>query len=48
MNKRVLSAVEAHFGPDSSEYEAVGGTRLSERKRPTPKAPGGGTPAPTP
>src|SRR2546423_7892286 len=33
MNKRRLSAVEAHYGPDSSEYEAAGGTRTS-RKRP--------------
>ncbi len=42
-NRRVLSAVEAQYGPDSSEYEAVGGTRKSERKRPVRKAPGGGT-----
>ena len=48
LNKRMLSAAEAHFGPDSSEYEAVGGTRLSERKRPTPKGTGGGTPPPKP
>jgi hypothetical protein len=41
-NKRVLSAVEAQFGPDSSEYEAVGGTRQSERKRPVRKPKGGG------
>lgn len=34
-NKRILSAVEAQFGPDSSEYEQTGGTRLSERRRPT-------------
>jgi len=32
---RVLSAVRAQFGPDSSEYEAVGGTRTSERRRRT-------------
>lgn len=44
MNKRMLSAVEAAYGPDSSEYEAAGGTRASERKRPTPKAPSGSTP----
>ena len=34
-NKRILSAVEAQFGPDSSEYEQAGGTRQSERKRST-------------
>jgi hypothetical protein len=34
-NRRSLSAVEAQYGRDSSEYEQVGGTRLSERKRPT-------------
>jgi hypothetical protein len=44
MNKRILSAVEAQYGPDSSEYEAAGGTRASERKRPTPKAPSGSPP----
>jgi hypothetical protein len=32
---RVLSAVRAQFGADSSEYEAVGGTRTSERRRRT-------------
>lgn len=46
MNKRVLSAVEAQFGPDSSEYEQVGGTRQSERKRPVRKPSGGTTPKP--
>ncbi len=42
-NKRILSAVEAQYGPDSSEYEQAGGTRQSERKRPTgrPKGSGG-------
>lgn len=34
-NKRILSAVEAAYGSDSSEYEQVGGTRQSDRKRPT-------------
>lgn len=46
-NKRMLSAVEAQFGADSSEYEQVGGTRTSERKRPTgrpPAAAGSGSP----
>lgn len=46
MNKRMLSAAEAHYGPDSSEYEAAGGTRVSERKKPTPKPSGGTPPAP--
>ena len=44
-----FAAVEAQFGPDSSEYEKVGGKRQSERKRRTStKKPGGGTPSPTP
>lgn len=30
-NTRMLSAVEAQYGPDSSEYEQAGGTRRSER-----------------
>jgi hypothetical protein len=38
-NKRMLAAVEAHYGPDSSEYEQAGGTRQRDRKRPTKKAP---------
>jgi hypothetical protein len=38
-NKRMLAATEAHFGPDSSQYEQAGGTRQSERKRPTRKTP---------
>jgi hypothetical protein len=37
MNRRFLAAGEAQFGPDSSEYEMLGGTRKSERKRPTRK-----------
>jgi hypothetical protein len=36
---RMLSAAQAQYGPDSSEYEQVGGTRQSERKRSTKKAP---------
>jgi len=36
-NKRMLSAAEAHYGSDSNEYEQVGGTRLSDRKRPVRK-----------
>jgi hypothetical protein len=46
-NKRILAATGATYGPDSSEYEQVGGTRLSERKRPARKAKGG-NPPPTP
>ena len=38
-NKRMLSAAEALYGPDSSQYEQAGGTRQSERKRPTRKTP---------
>jgi hypothetical protein len=45
-NKRILSAVEAQFGPDSSEYEQAGGTRQSERKRPTGRPPSSGTSTP--
>lgn len=41
-NKRMLSAVEAQYGPDSSQYEQAGGTRESERKRPARKAPSTG------
>jgi hypothetical protein len=46
-NKRILAAVGAHHGPDSNEYEMVGGTRLSDRKKPKPKG-GGGSKPPTP
>ena len=45
-NRRLLSATEATYGPDSSEYEVAGGTRKSERKK-SPK-PSGPTPPPTP
>jgi hypothetical protein len=38
-NKRMLAAAEAHYGPDSSQYEQAGGTRQSERKRPARKTP---------
>ena len=47
MNRRYLSAAEAVFGPDSSEYEMVGGTRKSERKRPGRKG-GSGSGSNTP
>ena len=43
LNRRYLAAGEAHFGPDSSEYEMLGGTRKSERKRRTRKGGGGGS-----
>ena len=33
--KRVRAGVKANYGDDSSQYEMVGGTRLSERKTPT-------------
>ena len=36
---RALSGVRAVFGPDSSQYEQAGGTRRSERKRPTKQKP---------
>ncbi len=32
--KRARSGVKANYGDDSTEYELVGGTRLSERKSP--------------
>jgi hypothetical protein len=38
-NVRMLSATEAQYGSDSSEYEQAGGTRRSERKRTGPKGP---------
>jgi len=34
---RARSGVRAAFGPDSTEYEQVGGTRRSERKSPIRK-----------
>jgi hypothetical protein len=37
LNQRILSAVRAIYGPDSSEYELVGGTRRSDRKKPVSK-----------
>ncbi len=37
-NQRILAAVKAQYGPDSSEFELVGGTRRSERKKPTKKS----------
>jgi hypothetical protein len=29
LNRRMLAAAEAHYGPDSSQYEQAGGTRQS-------------------
>jgi hypothetical protein len=34
LNSRALSKVAGKYGRDSSEYEAVGGVRMSERKKP--------------
>jgi len=39
-NRRMLAAAGAHYGPDSNVYEAVGGTRTSDRKRPVRKKTG--------
>jgi hypothetical protein len=33
--KRARAGVKAIYGDDSSQYEMIGGTRLSERKSPT-------------
>jgi hypothetical protein len=38
IHERMLSAVGGKYGKDSSEYEVAGGTRKSERKKPTKKA----------
>jgi hypothetical protein len=37
INTRARSGFRATFGPDSSQYEQSGGTRTSERKRPSKK-----------
>lgn len=34
-NRRMLAATEAHYGPNSNEYETAGGTRTADRKRTT-------------
>jgi hypothetical protein len=36
--KRMRSTVKGTYGDDSTEYDLVGGTRRSERKRPIRKA----------
>ncbi|MBD0369930.1 MAG: hypothetical protein ICV60_03685 [Pyrinomonadaceae bacterium] len=38
INTRALSGYRAIYGPNSSQYEQAGGTRSSERKRPTKKS----------
>jgi hypothetical protein len=40
-NKRYLAAGGARFGTDSKEYEALGGTRQSDRKKPKRGGSGG-------
>jgi len=40
LNRRFLSAGEAQYGPDSNEYEMLGGTRTSDRKKPGKKSGG--------
>lgn len=49
-NTRILAGVGAQLGKDSDEYEQVGGTRTSERKKPGPRKPAGdaGTPPTNP
>ncbi len=37
--KRLRAGVKAAYGDDSSQYEMIGGTRMSEKKRPAKKAP---------
>jgi hypothetical protein len=39
MNTRLRSAGRGYFGPDSAEYEQLGGTRSSDRKRRGAKQP---------
>jgi len=45
---RIRAAVKGIYGFDSHEYERVGGTRKSDRKRPTRKVPATPAPLPTP
>lgn len=40
-NTRILAGVGAQLGKDSDEYEQVGGTRTSDRKKPGPRKPTG-------
>jgi len=39
LTTRARSGIRSTFGPDSKEYEQAGGTRKSERKKPTRKSP---------
>ncbi|MCL5028874.1 MAG: hypothetical protein M1480_07615 [Bacteroidetes bacterium] len=39
MNKMILSSAVGEFGDDSDEYEALGGTRKSDRKKPGRRPP---------
>jgi hypothetical protein len=39
LTTRARSGIRPTFGPDSKEYEQAGGTRKSERKKPTRKPP---------
>ncbi len=39
LHKAILSSAAGKFGDDSSEYEMLGGTRRSERKKRTVKIP---------
>ena len=41
LNQRIQAGIKAQYGPDSSEFELVGGLRRSDRKKParTTKAP---------
>lgn len=47
-NTRILAGVGAQLGKDSDEYEQVGGTRTSERKKSGPKKSGGAGSTPPP
>jgi hypothetical protein len=37
--KRVRNGVKGIYGDDSTEYEMIGGTRISDRKSPARRAP---------
>ena len=32
-SRRILAAAEAHYGPDSNQYQQAGGTRTRDRRR---------------
>ncbi len=46
LSTRARAGIRGYFGENSSEYEAVGGTRTSERKKTGRKAPAAPKPAP--